>query len=286
MGTEEITEEEIPDSSSHVIEIQDMKDTIVEADVKPVIVEIKDDITTVEQLYVEPKVTEDETTTTESMQEKEIDDKEVQLKKKTIKKKKVIKRKTVINEEGSPTTTEEVFEEEVPISETISIQDEQETSVEDIVRPVKTDAKDDRIAEAEFFISGEKTENEKIITEVYEDVKIEDAKGKKVRTSIKKKKTTKQREIVDDEGNPVITEEITEEEIPDSSSHVIEIQDMTDTIVETDVKPVIVEIKDDITTVEQLYVEPNISEEETTTTESMQEKEIDDKEDQLKKKTI
>merc|ERR1711972_1174328 len=278
MGTEEITEEEIPDSSSHVIEIQDMKDTIVEADVKPVIVEIKDDITTVEQLYVEPKVTEDETTTTESMQEKEIDDKEVQLKKKTIKKKKVIKRKTVINEEGSPTTTEEVFEEEVPISETISIQDEQETSVEGIVRPVKTDAKDDRIAEAEFFISEEKTENEKIITEVYEDVKIEDVKGKKVRKSIKKKKTTKQREIVDDEGTPVIIEEITEEEIPDSSSHVIEIQDMTDTIVETDVKPLIVEIEDDTSTIEESFIPPKVTEGELRTTESIEQTEVGDQE--------
>merc|ERR1711972_973328 len=127
-------------------------------------------------------------------------------------------------------------------------------------------------------ISEEKIENGKIITEVYEDVKIEDVKGKKVRKSIKKKKTTKQSEMVDDEGTPVITEEITEEEIPDFSSHVIEIQDMKDTIVEADVKPVIVEIEDDTSTIEESFIPPKVTEGELSTTESIEQTEVGDQE--------
>merc|ERR1712227_67244 len=108
--------------------------------------------------------------------------------KKVMKRKKVIKRKTVIDEEGTPQTTEEVIEESIPVIETISCQDEQETTVESVIRPVRTDIKDDTVSEAEFFITEEKIGDEDVKTEVFEDVKIEDVKGKKVRKSIKKKK--------------------------------------------------------------------------------------------------
>merc|ERR1711972_603372 len=223
---------------------------------KPVIVEIEDDKTTEEQFFVQPKETGVEITGFEATDESKPGESKVKTVKKVMKKKKVIKRKTVIDEEDTPQTTEEVIEESIPVIETISCQDEQETTVEGVIRPVRTDIKNDRVSEAEIFITEEKIGDEDVKTEVFEDVKMEDVQGKKVRKSIKKKKVTKRKEIVDDKGTPVITEEITEEEIPESSKHVVLVEDVHDTTIDADMKPVIVKIEDDKTTEEQFFVQP------------------------------
>merc|ERR1712080_622320 len=63
-----------------------------------------------------------------------------------------IKKKVVTGEDGQPIVTEEVTEEEIPETIEVSLIDENESTIEGVVRPVITEVKEDATTEAEIII--------------------------------------------------------------------------------------------------------------------------------------
>merc|ERR1712066_1144891 len=114
----------------------------------------------------------------------------------------------------------------------------------------------------------------------------DERRERKKKKVIKKRKTIKKKIVTGEDGQPVVTEEITEEDLPEDFE--VTITDEKESVIEGVVKPVITEIREDATTHAEIVVEEIIDKEEGPMEERDTEKQLTDEErrDKKKKKVI
>merc|ERR1712066_173940 len=179
------------------------------------------DATTHAEIVVEEIIDKEEVPMDERDTEKQLaddDERKDRKKKKVIKKRKTIKKKILTGEDGKPVVTEEITEEDLPEDFEITITDEKESVIEGVVKPVITEIREDATTHAgivvEEIIDKEEGPMDERDTEkqLADDDERKDRKKKKV---IKKRKTIKKKILTGEDGKPVVTEEITEVDLPD-----------------------------------------------------------------------
>merc|ERR1712000_784437 len=98
--------------------------------------------------------------------------------------------------------------------------------------------------------------------------------GTKKKRIIKKRKTIKKKVVTGEDGQPVVTEEVTEEDLPEEFE--VTITDEKESVIEGFVRPVITEISEDATTHAEFIVEEIVEKEEGPVDEKDTEKITDD----------
>merc|ERR1712002_483475 len=115
------------------------------------------------------------------------------------------------------------------------------------------------------------------------EITIDDAtKESKKKKVIKKRKTIKKKTVPGHDGQPVVTEEVTEEDLPEHFE--VTITDEKESVIEGKIKPVITEAKADTTTSTEFIFEEIVDREVGPVDETPTDKTDDTKE--IKKKKI
>merc|ERR1712002_1141408 len=202
-----------------------------------------------------------------------------------IKKRRTTKKKVVTGEDGQPVVTEEVFDEEIPEAFDVTITDEKESVVEGVVKPVITEVREDATTYAEIKVE-EIVDKLGIHVDDKDTEKITDNEGREVKKKkvIKKRRTTKKKVVAGEDGHPVVTEEVFEEEIPEAFD--VTITDEKESVVEGVVKPVITEVREDATTYAEIKVEEIVDKVEILVDDNDTEKITDNEGREVKKKKV
>merc|ERR1712066_1199326 len=183
-------------------------------------------------------------------------------KKKVVKKRKTIKKKIVTGEDGKPVVTEEITEEDLPEDFEVTITDEKESVIEGVVKPVITEIREDATTHAEIVVEEiiHKEEGPMEERDTEKQLNDDERRDKKKKKVSKKRKTIKKKIVTGEDGKPVVTEEITEEDLPEDFE--VTITDEKESVIEGVVKPVITEIGDDATIHAEIVVEEMVDKEE------------------------
>merc|ERR1712168_438845 len=153
-------------------------------------------------------------------------------------KRKTVKRKVVTGKDGQPVVTEEVTEKNIPQDFGVTVTDEQESVIEDVVQPVITEVKEDTTTHTEFIVEEVADEKEGPVDEIDTDkIKDKATRQRKKKKVMKKRKIIKNKVVTDEDGQTVVTHEVTEADLPKGFE--VTITDEKESVIEGVVKPVI-----------------------------------------------
>merc|ERR1712066_1220549 len=143
-----------------------------------------------------------------------------------------IKKKIVTGEDGQPVVTEEITEEDLPEDFEVTITDEKESVIEGVVKPVITEIREDATTHAEIVVEEiiDKEEGPMDERDTEKQLADDERRDKKKKKVIKKRKTIKKKIVTGEDGKPVVTEEITEEDLPEDFE--VTITDQKESVIE------------------------------------------------------
>merc|ERR1712168_1230313 len=164
-------------------------------------------------------------------------------KKKVIKKRKITKKKVSTGRWGQPVISEEVTEENLPEDIEITVTDERDSVIDVLIKPVVTEVTEDATTHTHFTVEDTKDIQSLADDKDAEKVPDDNTKQIKKKTVIKKRKITRKKSVTGEDTQPIVTEEVTEVDLPEE--YEVTIMDEKESVVESVVKPVITEIRED-----------------------------------------